>query len=262
MDNNFDTFTITPSRREDIEIVESVRFQFGPAGYQSRFNPEAPDQPQEGSQGESEPMEVDQEAPHEEHVTEPASQPRQRRPRRRGDDLSIDMNPTHVTPSRWVRSGALPWERPITQAGPSTSVGANNLITDAGNTGSGYLAGVEMGDAEQESSAEPSRSMDDLMLETARGPAPSEENGFRFQTGDPMTGRSAAELNELFKLPKGEPVEVQGAMGKLSYKRTGDRPRAGLVQRLVDQMEKKEAKYQERLRKETESSDEKEEDDE
>jgi hypothetical protein len=104
--------------------------------------------------------------------------------------------------------------------------------------------------------------MDDLLLETARGPAPSEENGFQFQTGDPLTGRSATELNQLFKLPKGEPVEVHGSIGKLSYKRTGDRPRAGLVQRLVARMENNEAKYQERLRKETESSDEKEEDDE
>jgi hypothetical protein len=80
---------------------------------------------------------------------------------------------------------------------------------------------------------------------------PSEENDFQFEYGNPKTGRSAKQLNRLFQLRKGPPIERFNVdISGLSYKRTGDLPSAGLVDNSIAKMEKKEAKYQEVLRKE------------
>lgn len=79
---------------------------------------------------------------------------------------------------------------------------------------------------------------------------PGEENNFKFLYGSKATGRSAKQLNALFnsrRMPLNEPSEY---FVQLSYRRLGDLPPPGLADRLVAEMERKEAEYQAQLHRE------------
>ncbi|KAF2752102.1 hypothetical protein M011DRAFT_16539 [Sporormia fimetaria CBS 119925] len=68
---------------------------------------------------------------------------------------------------------------------------------------------------------------------------PSAENEFKFTCGSIKTGRSPGDLDDLLKYPKNDPAPPDVG---LSYKRTGDIPPVGLADRLVEMMDKQQAK--------------------
>lgn len=86
----------------------------------------------------------------------------------------------------------------------------------------------------------PSENHPPKIMDDDPGFMPSERNGFRFEFGNPKTGRTAQELNDLFEPTEGPVVEIQGyGIGHINYDRTGDLPLPGLAKKLVAEMEKR-----------------------